>query len=72
MMKVNMGALNTLLREKFDNNQAKMAEELAISRYQLNTILNKNGKGAGKKVIGAIINFCEKNNYDFKDYIFLD
>ena len=70
-MEINMGAVNTLLREKFDNNQSKMAKELEISRYQLNMILNHNGKNAGKKVLGAIIKYCDKNNYNFRDYIFL-
>lgn len=70
-MEINMGALNTLLREKFSNNQAKMASELNISRYQLNMILKRNGKNAGKKIIGAIITYCDIHNYDFRDYIFL-
>lgn len=70
-MELNLGALNTLLREKFGNNQAKMASELNISRYQLNTILKHNGKTAGKKVIGAIIVYCDIHNYNFRDYIFL-
>lgn len=70
-MEINMGAFNTLLREKFDNNQSKMARELDISRYQLNMILNHNGRNAGKKVLGAIIKYCDKNNYNFRDYIFL-
>ena len=70
-MELNMGALNILLREKFNGNQAKMAESLGISRYQLNTILNTNGKCAGKKIFGAIIKFCINNNYNYEDYIFL-
>ena len=70
-MEINMGAFNTLLREKFNNNQAEMAKALNISRYQLNMILNHNGKNAGKKVIGAVIKYCDSNNYNFKDYIFL-
>ena len=57
-MELNVGAINILLREKFDGNQAKMAKELGISRFQLNSILKNNGKNAGKKVIGAIIKFC--------------
>lgn len=70
-MEINMGAFNTLLREKFNNNQAEMARTLRISKYQLNIILNSNGKKAGKKVMGAIIKYCEDNGYNFKDYIFL-
>lgn len=70
-MEINIGALNTLLREKFNNNQAEMANAFNINRHQLNVILNHNGKNAGKKVIGAIIKYCDANNYDFRDYIFL-
>lgn len=70
-MEINMGAFKTLLREKFNNNQAQMAKEMGISRFQLNTILNNRGKSAGKKIIGAIIKYCDKNNYNFRDYIFL-
>nr|DAM73435.1 MAG TPA: DNA-binding transcriptional regulator [Caudoviricetes sp.] len=70
-MEINMGAFNTLLREKFNNNQSEMAKVLNISRYQLNMIINHNGKNAGKKIIGAIIKYCDSNNYNFRDYIFL-
>lgn len=70
-MEINMGAFNTLLREKFNNNQSEMAKILNVSRYQLNMVLNHNGKNAGKKIIGAIIKYCDENNYNFRDYIFL-
>jgi len=70
-MELNMGALNILLREKFGGNQAAMAKEIGISRYQLNIILNTNGAHAGKKVFGAIIKFCKDHDYNFEDYIFL-
>lgn len=66
-----MGAFNILLREKFNGNQSKMAKELKISRYQLNMIFKNNGKNAGKKIMGAIMKYCEENNYNYKDYIFL-
>ncbi len=71
-MEINIGALNILLREKFDGNQAEMARTFGLSKYQLNIIFKNNGKGAGKKVMGAIIKYCERNNYNYKDYIFLD
>lgn len=70
-MELNMEALNKLLKEKFDNNQAKMARILGVSKYQLNIVLKNNGAHAGKKFIGAIIKFCDVNEYDFRDYIFL-
>ena len=70
-MEINMGAFNTLLREKFNNNQSEMAKILNVSRYQLNMVLNHKGKNAGKKIIGAIIKYCDENNYNLRDYIFL-
>ena len=70
-MELNMGALNILLREKFNGNQAEMARKLGISKYQLNIIINTNGTHAGKKVFGAILKYCKVNNYNYEDYIFL-
>lgn len=70
-MEINMGALYTLLMERFNNNQAEMAKALGINRHQLNMIIKRNGKNAGKKVMGAIIKFCDDNKYNFRNYIFL-
>lgn len=70
-MELNMEELIKLLEERFENNQAKMARILGVSKYQLNTIIKNNGKKAGKKFIGAIIKFCDANEYDFHKYIFL-
>ena len=70
-MEINMGAINTLLREKFQGNQAKMAREIGVSRYQFNMVIKHNGKNAGKKFLGALIKYCDNNNYNFRDYIFL-
>ncbi len=70
-MEINMDALIMLLKDRFENNQAKMARVLGISRYQLNTILKNNGKCAGKKIIGSIIKYCDTNELDFHKYIFL-
>lgn len=70
-MEVNIDALKQLLNERFDNNQAKMARILGISKYQLNIVLKNNGAHAGKKFIGAIIKYCIVNECDFRKYIFL-
>lgn len=70
-MEINLIAFMELLEERFENNQAKMARVLGISKYQLNTIIRNNCKGAGKKVIGAIIKYCDTNEIDFHKYIFL-
>ena len=70
-MKINMEAFIQFLKDRFENNQAKMARILGISRYQLNTVFNNNGKCAGKKIIGALIKYCDTNELDFHKYIFL-
>lgn len=70
-MEINMEAFMELLKGRFNGNQAKMARVLGISKYQLNMIINNKGKCAGKKVIGAIIKYCDINEYDFHEYIFL-
>ena len=48
-MKINMEAFIQLLKDRFENNQAKMARILGVSRYQLNAVFNNNGRCAGKK-----------------------
>lgn len=70
-MEINIEKFIKLLEDRFENNQAKMARVLGISRYQLNTIIKSNGKCAGKKIIGAIIKYCDINELDFHNYIFL-
>lgn len=70
-MEINMEAFMELLEDRFDNNQSKMARILGISRHQLSVIIKNKGKGAGKKVIGALIKYCDINEYDFRKYIFL-
>lgn len=70
-MEININALISLLKERFEDNQAKMARILGVSRYQLNTVFKNNGKCAGKKIIGSIIKYCDTNELDFHKYIFL-
>lgn len=70
-MEVNVEALSILLKERFDNNQAKMARVLGVDKPQLNRVLNCNGKCAGKKFFGGLIKYCDFNEIDFHDYIFL-
>lgn len=70
-MEINIEELIYLLKDRFENNQAKMARILGINRHQLNMVIKNNGKCAGKKIIGAIINYCDANELDFHNYIFL-
>lgn len=71
-MRVNIIALYKLLKDKFNDNQSEMARAFKIERTHLNKIFNTSGKGAGATVCGAIIKYCNENNLNYKDYIFLD
>jgi len=69
-MEINIKSLTELLNSRFEGNQAKMARVLGISKYQLNKVF-KSGKCAGKKILGSIIKYCDINELDFHQYIFL-
>ncbi len=71
-MEINIDELMCLLKDRFENNQAKMARVLGINRHQLNIVLKNKGKCAGKKIIGSIISYCDTNELDFHKYIFLE
>lgn len=70
-MEVNMEAVKKLLEEQFNNNQTLFAQSLGLERTHVNKILKNNGKGAGALFYGALINFCNENKLNYKDYIFL-
>ncbi len=71
-MTPNIDALTELLKSRFNGNQSEMARVLKIERTHLNKIFNKEGKGAGATVCGAIIKYCNENDLDYKKYIFFN
>ena len=48
-----------------------MAKVLGIEVSHVIKVFKNNGKGAGAKFCGAIIKYCEDNDLNYKDYIFL-
>ena len=70
-MEINIENLEKLLRENFFNNKSLMARTLGIEVSHIIKIFKNKGKGAGAKVCGALIKYCEDNNLDYKEYIFL-
>lgn len=70
-MEVNIKALEILLKEKFNGNQSLFAEKTGLERTHVNKVFKNKGKGAGAIFCGAIIKYCEENNLNYKDYIFL-
>lgn len=70
-MEINILNLKELIREKFKNNKTKFAEEIGISREYVSKLLNGKQDGDSVKICNAIIVYCENNNLDYKQYIFL-
>lgn len=70
-MEVNIEALKKLLEEKFQGNQTTFAEATGLERTHVNKVFKNNGKGAGAIFCGAIIKYCNNNNLDYQEYIFL-
>lgn len=71
-MRVNISNLNKLIKERFRGNQTFFAETADIDRSYLNQILNNKVDNNSSKICNAIIRYCEKNNLNYKEYIFLD
>lgn len=70
-MEVNIIKLEELLNNKFFGNKSLMAKVMGIETSHINKVINKKGKGAGAKFCGAIMKYCEENNLNYKEFIFL-
>ena len=71
-MEVNIKALEKLLNEKFGGNQTAFAEAMELERSHVNKVFKNKGKGAGAVFCGAIIKYCNNNNLNYQEYIFLN
>ncbi len=71
-MEINISKLESLLVSNFDNNKSLMARKLGIETSHLNKVFHNNGRGAGAKFCGAIMKYCEENDLDYKQFIFLN
>lgn len=68
-MKINVGAVKTLIKEKFRNNQTWFAEEISIDSHYLNQILLGNKKPSSPKACRGVIDYCKRNSLNINDYI---
>lgn len=71
-MRVNVCNLSTLIEQKYRGNQSFFAEDAEIDRSYLNQLLNGKIDSNSPKICNNIIRYCEKNNLNYKDYIFLE
>lgn len=70
-MKVNISNLSNLIEDRYRGNQTFFAEEAGIDRSYLNQLMNGKIESNSPKICNCIIRYCEKNNLNYKDYIFL-
>ncbi|MBQ8292378.1 MAG: hypothetical protein IJX78_01070 [Bacilli bacterium] len=71
-MRVNVSNLSSLIDKKYRGNQSFFAEEAEIDRCYLNQLLNGKIDSNSPKICNKIIRYCEKNNLNYKDFIFLE
>lgn len=71
-MRVNILNLSNHIREKYRGNQSFFAEEAEIDRSYLNLLINGKIDSSSPTICNGIIKYCEKNNLNYKDYIFLE
>lgn len=71
-MEVNIRELEKLLNEKFNGNQTVFAQTMGLERTHVNKVFKNKGKGAGAIFCGAVMKYCNKNNLNYQNYIFLD
>lgn len=70
-MRLNIEATRQLIKEKYRNNKAWFAEELGVDRGYFSQILNEKCASTSKKVCDSMIIYCQKNNLNYLEYIFL-
>ena len=71
-MRLNIEKVKEFIANNYRNNQSFFADEIGVDRHYLNMLLNGKGNETSPKVCNAIIKFCEKKGYNYKDYIFLE
>jgi transposase InsO family protein len=67
-MKVNRDKTIQLMNEYCAGNYTRFARELGVDPSHIHRYL-KNDIGGGKKIVGAVINFCKSRGINFEDYI---
>lgn len=68
-MKPNITELQKLVDNKFGGNKSDFANAIGVNRGQVSKVL-KDGNCAGSLFFGGLLAYCEKENLDFKEFIF--
>lgn len=67
-MEVKVDKLNGLMSARYNGNYNRFARDLQVDPSHLYRYIN-GGVGGGKKLIGAVIKYCIKNEIDFEEYV---
>lgn len=70
-MKINIVAVNELIKKDFRNNKTWFAEVIGINKSYLSQILNGKVNTSSFKACNAIIDYCKDNKLDYNQYISL-
>ncbi len=68
-MEVDIEKIKELINNEYRGNQSWFAADIGLNISYLNEILNQRKSSKSNKFCVAIINFCEKKNKNYKDYI---
>ena len=68
-MKINIMAVNELIRNNFRNNRTWFAEVIGVDRSYLSQVLNGKVNPSGFKICNGIISYCKENKLDYSVYI---
>ncbi|WP_018250288.1 helix-turn-helix domain-containing protein [Orenia marismortui] len=70
-MEANIVAIKKLIKNRFDNNITSFSDSIGVSRSLVSQIINGSTEPKDK-FFCSIIKYCDKNELDFKKYIFLN
>jgi hypothetical protein len=68
---LNKEKVRKLMDEKANGNYHEFSRQMGVDVSQLHRVLNTGSK-AGPKFLGKLMRYCQDNNLNFKDYIFLE
>lgn len=71
-MRIDIQALDLLIKESYRNNKTWFAEEIGIDPHYFGQIMIGKQKANSPKAVRGIVSLCKKKNIDYKKYIFFD
>ncbi len=68
-MKINIEAIRLLIEDKFHNRLSYFVAEIGVDYSYMNLIMNGHRAPNSKKVCEKIIEYCKRNDLDYRQYI---